>query len=187
FAGPTLTVTFSNHPMTDLSSTNILLAPSSSSTDGFPPEPPPSATEAEKIAHHRRVNTLIARANRRRMQEERGALEEQATALRAKVAELRTIRSDFGLPPAREVELPSVPRNFEEEMDLEMEQCFGPNWQPVLPPSPTDIEKKLYYSKLASRRFRLRQRKHHQMLKDEVRRLKAEVNDFHSSMSSLSW
>jgi hypothetical protein len=125
----------------------------------------------------RREAVLAARALRRRNAEERQTLEDEASVLRPRAAGLRTVRADLGLPPP-----PAPPEHPAHVVydESEMERLFGP--EPVCPPAPSDIELKVYSSRVAQRRSRRRKLKSRQALEEEVVALRAEVLDFHTQM-----
>jgi hypothetical protein len=127
--------------------------------------------EVDDVA--RREAVLAARALRRRNAEERQLLEDEASVLRPRAAELRNVRADLGLPPP-----PAPPEHPAHER--EMERRFGP--EPACPPAPSDIELKVYSSRMAQRRSRRRRLASRQALEEEVVALRAEVLDFHTQM-----
>jgi len=131
--------------------------------------------DEESDKEKRRQAKVAARELRLRKQQKWQRLEDEVSALRLKVAELRTVRADFGLPPVDVKTKPQHPRtaNDEEEMEL----YLGP--KPVLPSGGAT---RRYQSTLAAREFRWRKIQRRRMLEDEVVALRAEVFEFHVQM-----
>ncbi|KAJ7359464.1 hypothetical protein DFH08DRAFT_411246 [Mycena albidolilacea] len=130
-----------------------------------------------EVGAARREATRAARALRQRDAEERQMLEDEASVLRPRAAELRNVRADLGLPPP-----PAPPENPAHVVydEKEMERLFGP--EPICSPTPSDMEFKIYWSRMAQRRGRRRRLESRQALEEEVVALRAEVLDFHTQM-----
>ncbi|KAJ7108598.1 hypothetical protein C8R44DRAFT_293928 [Mycena epipterygia] len=142
-----------------------------------------TATEEEIIAHERRLRRLERRMARQRRQQQRQLFEEAVPALRVKVAQLRSINADFGLPPlhAKKQE-PRSPSSIESELD----GCLGPR-----PPSPkaggAGPSHRRQQSVIAQWAFRRRRMQHLLLLEDEAADLKAEVAQLHAQMSTVGF
>jgi hypothetical protein len=136
------------------------------------------------ITRKRRENTLAARESCRLKQEERQRLEDEVAALRLKVAELRIIHAELGLPEVHMVTKSQNPSPYDAVGDdEEMNLRFAP--KPVLSPNASNIEMKIYQSTLAARRSRMRKLRKHRMLKEEAAALRAEVAEFQKRMRAV--
>ncbi|KAF7351274.1 hypothetical protein MSAN_01558900 [Mycena sanguinolenta] len=122
----------------------------------------------------------------RLQQEHWRMLNEEASALRLKIAELQNARVAFGLFPLPTVQpLHSVLSKKEEE--AEMERHLGP--RPVPPPpasSGNSAGHRRYTSMLAQRAFRWRKLKARLMLEEEVVALRAQIFELRRQMRRIS-
>ncbi|KAJ6571848.1 hypothetical protein B0H19DRAFT_670543 [Mycena capillaripes] len=132
-----------------------------------------TSTDKEVAAYNRRINTLAARRLRRRKTLQRQMLEDEVAALRVTVADLRTARAAFGLPPVYITKRP--PRSANAYMGPRPAAVWIPEADRATATESEMITFKCQQSAQASWRSRRRKMQQVLLLEEEVAELKAEV------------
>ncbi|KAF8186922.1 hypothetical protein K438DRAFT_1973119 [Mycena galopus ATCC 62051] len=120
---------------------------------------------------------LQAQEARQRRAEYWETLKAEASALRLKVAKLRNAHAALGWPPPpARLQIHSMPTISIKKMKWPL----GPRL--VLPPNPSNAERRKYQSSIAQREFRRRRGQLREQLEEEVVVLRAEVFQLQAQM-----